>query len=72
MSTGTIKFFDTTKGFGFIQPDDGSSDLFAHVTQLNPESFNEGETPVEGEKVSYDVVEGKKGEMAGNVTKIAE
>lgn len=69
MSTGIIKFFDTTKGFGFIQPADGSSDVFVHATQLNPESFNEGETPVEGDTVSYEIVEGKKGPMAGNVCK---
>jgi len=64
MNTWVVKFFNTTKGFGFITPDNGTADLFVHVSQLD------GETIAEGDHVEYDVVEGKKGDMAGNVKKI--
>ncbi|HCB51229.1 TPA: cold-shock protein [Patescibacteria group bacterium] len=64
MERGTVKFFNTTKGFGFITPDNGDQDLFVHVTQLNGETINEGD------KVEYEVVDGRKGPMAGNVKKI--
>jgi CspA family cold shock protein len=69
MSTGTIKFFNVTKGFGFITPEDGSTDLFVHITGLNEESYPQGQLPQEGDQVTYDVVEGQKGPMAGNVSK---
>ncbi len=68
MNTGTIKFFNVTKGFGFITPDDGSTDLFVHATGLNPDSYPQGQVPQEWEKVSYEVVEWQKGPMAGNVS----
>lgn len=61
MSNGTVKFFNDTKGFGFITPDDGGKDIFVHVTGLN------GATIAEGDKVSYEVEEGKKGLNAVNV-----
>jgi len=61
MSNGTVKFFNTEKGFGFIIPDDGSKDVFVHVNGLNGNTINEGD------KVSYDVEEGKKGPNAVNV-----
>jgi cold shock protein len=67
MSTGTVKFFNVTKGFGFITPEDGSADLFVHVTGLDTESYPQGQLPQEGDRVSYEVVDGKKGPMAGNV-----
>lgn len=54
MSNGTVKFFNDTKGFGFITPDDGGKDIFVHVSGLIDEI-------AEGDKVSYDVEEGKKG-----------
>jgi len=54
MSTGTVKFFNNAKGFGFITPDDGSKDVFVHKNDLN-------EDIREGDKVSYDVAEGQKG-----------
>lgn len=60
MSTGTVKFFNESKGFGFITPDDGGKDVFVHVSGLIDEV-------VEGDKVSYDVEEGKKGLNAVNV-----
>lgn len=62
MSIGTVKFFNDSKGFGFISPDDGGKDVFVHVNGLN------GTTITEGDKVSYDVEEGKKGLNAVNVT----
>ncbi len=68
MSTGIVKFFNVTKGFGFITPDDGSADLFVHVTGLDQGSYPQGNLPQEGDHVSYEVVEGKKGPMAGNVS----
>mgnify|MGYP001179777046 FL=1 len=60
MDNGTVKFFNETKGFGFITPDDGSKDLFVHVSGLNDEIR-------EGDKVSYEVEEGQKGLNAVNV-----
>jgi CspA family cold shock protein len=62
MSNGTVKFFNDSKGFGFITPDDGGKDVFVHVNGLNENSINEGD------KVSYDVAEGKKGLNAVNVS----
>ena len=61
MITGTVKFFNNSKGFGFISPDDGSKDVFVHQNGLK-DSINEGD------KVSFEVVEGKKGLNAVNVT----
>ena len=52
MSTGTVKFFNTTKGFGFIQPDDGSKDVFIHASALERAGIS---TVAEGQKLSYDL-----------------
>ena len=60
MATGTVKFFNDTKGFGFITPDDGSEDVFMHVTGLQEEVR-------EKDKVDYTVERGKKGLNAVNV-----
>ncbi len=60
MQEGTIKFFNETKGFGFIKPNDGSADIFVHVSGLTGEVR-------EGDKVSYEVQNGKKGLNAVNV-----
>ena len=54
MSTGTVKFFNNSKGFGFITPDDGSKDVFVHKNDLDDQI-------TEGDKVSYDVEESEKG-----------
>lgn len=62
MSIGTVKFFNESKGFGFIKPDDGGKDIFVHVNELN------GNTITEGDKVSYEVEEGKKGLNAVKVS----
>jgi CspA family cold shock protein len=61
MSNGTVKFFNDAKGFGFITPDDGGKDVFVHVNGLTDEIR-------EGDKVAFDVEEGKKGLNAVNVT----
>ena len=63
MSNGTVKFFNESKGFGFIVPDDSSKDVFVHVNGLIDEI-------AEGDKVSYDVEEGQKGLNAVNVKRI--
>lgn len=60
MATGTVKFFNETKGFGFITPDEGGKDVFAHKTGLQ-------EDIREGDKVSYDVEDSPKGQNAINV-----
>jgi CspA family cold shock protein len=60
MQEGTVKFFNATKGFGFITPADGSKDIFVHVTGLNDEI-------AENDKVSYEVQNGQKGLNAVNV-----
>jgi len=60
METGTVKFFNDTKGFGFIEPDSGGKDLFVHVSGLVDE-INQND------KVTFDVEDGRKGPMAVNV-----
>jgi len=53
MNTGTVKFFNTTKGFGFIQPDNGGPDVFVHATAVERSGMS---SIVEGQKLGYDVV----------------
>ena len=64
MATGTVKFFNTQKGFGFIQPDDGSKDVFVHISAVKKagmDSLNEGQ------KVSFDVLTERGKPAAGNI-----
>jgi len=63
MPFGTVKFFNEAKGFGFIQPDAGGDDLFIHISNINP---SEG-TLMEGQKVSYEIGQGRKGQEAREV-----
>ena len=53
MTTGTVKFFNSTKGFGFIQPDDGAADVFVHISAVERAGMR---TIVEGQKLSFEVV----------------
>lgn len=61
MSTGTVKFFNTSKGFGFIQPDDGSKDVFVHISAVQGAGLG---TLSENQKVSFDVEKGNNGKSA--------
>ncbi len=64
MSTGTVKWFNRNKGYGFISPDDGSGDLFVHHSEIKTSGYANLD---EGQKVEYVVGEGKKGPCATNV-----
>ena len=64
MATGKVKWFDTTKGFGFITPDDGSKDVFAHHTAIAGDGYK---SLNEDQAVTYDVTEGAKGPQATNI-----
>lgn len=64
MSTGTVKWFNEAKGFGFITPDDGGKDLFAHFSAIQQSGYK---TLREGQKVSYDKTAGPKGDQASNI-----
>jgi cold shock protein len=65
--TGTVKWFNESKGFGFITPDDGGKDLFVHFSNISGDGFK---TLTENDKVSFSVEEGPKGPCATNVTKV--
>jgi cold shock CspA family protein len=64
MATGTVKWFNDAKGFGFITPDDGGKDLFAHHSSIQGSGYK---SLKDGAKVSFDVTEGAKGPAAANV-----
>jgi CspA family cold shock protein len=61
MSTGTVKFFNTTKGFGFIRPDDGSKDVFVHVSAVERAGLG---TITENQKLSFDLEKGNDGKTS--------
>ncbi|MEE8482407.1 MAG: cold-shock protein [Acidiferrobacterales bacterium] len=64
MATGTVKWFNESKGFGFISQDDGGKDVFVHFSAISGDGFK---TLAEGQKVSYEVQDGPKGPQAANV-----
>lgn len=67
MAKGTVKWFNDSKGFGFITPDDGSKDCFVHHTAILGEGFK---SLKEGDKVEFEVTQGTKGPAADKVRKI--
>jgi CspA family cold shock protein len=64
MAVGTVKFFNTQKGFGFIQPDNGGKDVFVHITAVERAGMT---TLREGQKIAYDVVSERGKDAAGNL-----
>lgn len=64
MASGTVKWFNESKGFGFISPEDGSKDVFVHFSAIASSGFR---TLAEGQQVTYDVENGPKGPQAANV-----
>lgn len=67
MSTGTVKWFNDAKGFGFIAPQDGSKDVFVHFSAIQAGGFK---SLAEGQEVSYNVEDGPKGPQATSVTPV--
>jgi CspA family cold shock protein len=67
MARGTVKWFNESKGYGFIKPEDGSQDVFVHFTAIKEEGFK---TLAEGQEVEFDIVQGDKGLQAANVVKV--
>jgi CspA family cold shock protein len=64
MATGTVKWFNDAKGFGFITPDGGGEDLFAHFSAIQGSGFK---SLKEGQKVEFEVTQGQKGKQASNI-----
>ncbi|MFB6572278.1 cold-shock protein [Streptomyces noursei] len=64
MASGTVKWFNSEKGFGFIAQDDGGADVFAHYSNIDATGYRE---LLEGQKVSFEVTQGQKGPQAENI-----
>lgn len=67
MANGTVKWFNESKGFGFITQEDGGADVFAHYSEIQGDGFK---NLTEGDSVSFDVVDGEKGPKAANIVKL--
>ena len=65
MATGTVKWFNATKGFGFIVPDEGGKDVFVHITAVQAAGMT---TLTEGQRLSYEVEDDRKGQKAADLT----
>jgi CspA family cold shock protein len=68
MSTGTVKWFNATKGYGFIQPDDDSKDVFLHISDVQRAGLRD---PREGDKLEYEVQRGQQGKTSAGSLKLA-
>ncbi|MBL8347178.1 MAG: cold-shock protein [Rubrivivax sp.] len=68
MATGIVKWFSDAKGFGFIEPEGGGSDVFAHFSAVQMDGFR---TLRQGTRVSFDLVQGPKGDLAQNIRLVA-
>ena len=68
MATGTVKWFNPTKGFGFIQPDDGSKDVFVHISAVESAGLS---ALNEGQKIQFELVKGKDGKISAGSLKSA-
>ncbi|WP_340558449.1 cold-shock protein [Streptomyces sp. GSL17-111] len=64
MNTGTVKWFNSEKGFGFIEQEGGGADVFAHYSNIATQGFRE---LLEGQQVNFDIAQGQKGPMAENI-----
>lgn len=69
MTEGTVKWFNAVKGYGFIQPDDGSKDAFVHISSVEQAGLS---TLQEGQRVSYDLTPGKNGKSSAENLKLVE
>ncbi|MBX9794910.1 MAG: cold shock domain-containing protein [Burkholderiaceae bacterium] len=67
MATGTVKWFNDAKGFGFIEPDGGGDDVFAHFSAIQMDGFR---TLKQGGKVSFELIQGPKGQLAQNIVPV--
>ncbi len=67
LTNGTVKWFNSEKGFGFIEPEDGGKDLFVHYRQINSNGYDRVSLN-DGQKVTFEVAQGEKGPQAENVT----
>ncbi len=68
MPTGTVKWFDDRKGYGFIEPEGGGEDVFVHFAAMQGEGYK---TLEEGQQVQFEIVTGEKGLQAANVSKVS-
>jgi CspA family cold shock protein len=68
MSIGTVKWFNATKGYGFIQPDDGSKDVFLHISEVERAGIG---NPQEGQKLEYEIQRGQQGKTSAGNLKLA-
>lgn len=69
MTTGTVKFFNSAKGFGFIEPEDGGKDAFVHISAVERAGLS---TLNEGQKVSYELEEGRNGKVSAEQISVAD